>query len=531
MNLQLFPYPGADGFKSDFVRSTTNGELAQVRDFKCYEQPTIRFKPVQQAPTGAYNARVAAFSATGYTAVAFLYTEAAGAAPRVLATTPVMDWNASGYFDGVLDLNTEEAIADTAALAAGTGLEVRFCFVLFNASGEPTIAEQPTRLFNAPPPADLPDPTAVTETIFANLLELSLADTAEVRWDRTDNTMEARAAVWRDATLSGPLRLECPASTPHGNTTALLTDETVVTVQGVTGRLYQLDLHVRGLNVVTTFSGGTAFGLMNIGGAHTHPTSNPWWIEVSDPPQIIFLNRADAAADRRAIDYLCSVTAKAGATITLAYDTQDHGLDNWSSEILVPGVNPYPAEFDGHFMQLDLEPQLARQTGRETLWIPAAAMTPRTTDGPTNATAETATNKVMQETLEFDPDTNQFAQFDVAMPKSWNRGAVTAEFHWQAGAGSGSARWGIQGLALSDGDAIEAAFGTAQKVTDALGTVDTLRISAETGAITIAGTPAVNDLVIFQVFREADHAADTLAELAQLKGVRLFYNTNAKNDA
>ena len=86
----------------------------------------------------------------------------------------------------------------------------------------------------------------------------------------------------------------------------------------------------------------------------------------------------------------------------------------------------------------------------------------------------------------------EFAQFSMQMPKGWNEGTVTALFVWShaATATNFGVVWGIQGLAVSDDDALDAAFGTAQTVTDTGGTTSDLYRSPETAAVTIGGTPA-----------------------------------------
>ena len=49
--------------------------------------------------------------------------------------------------------------------------------------------------------------------------------------------------------------------------------------------------------------------------------------------------------------------------------------------------------------------------GKHTVWMPAGAMTPRTTNGPASGTFETTTHKVMIKTLDFDAATAEYAQF------------------------------------------------------------------------------------------------------------------------
>jgi hypothetical protein len=171
--------------------------------------------------------------------------------------------------------------------------------------------------------------------------------------------------------------------------------------------------------------------------------------------------------------------------------------------------------------------------GVQDVPIMAAAMTPRTTNGAAAGSSETATNKVMRITLDFDPATNEYAQFAVPMPKSWNEGTVIAKFIWAAATGTAAqvARWGIQGAAFSDNDGLDSAFGTAQEVDDALQATGNVHHSAWTSPMTIAGSPADRDLVVFQVFRNAAHANDTLTGDALLIGVVLQLTMNLADDS
>lgn len=161
--------------------------------------------------------------------------------------------------------------------------------------------------------------------------------------------------------------------------------------------------------------------------------------------------------------------------------------------------------------------------------IMAGSMTARTTNGAASGSSETTTNKVMYGTLDFDQSTDEFAQFMFPMPPSWDEGTVTAQFLWTATT-TGNVVWGIQGVAISDDDVVDAAFGTAQTVTDGVTAANDLMISSYTSAMTIGGTPAENDLVVFQVYRDADNGSDTLAADAKLIAVRLKFSTNAADD-
>jgi hypothetical protein len=172
-------------------------------------------------------------------------------------------------------------------------------------------------------------------------------------------------------------------------------------------------------------------------------------------------------------------------------------------------------------------------TGKQSIWIPAGAMTARTTNGAAAGTAETTTNKVMIKTLDFDASTQEFAQFSIRMPKSWNESTVTFAPVWSHAATSTNfgVVWQLAGLALSNDDAMDAAFGTEQTSADTGGTTNDLYEGPESSAITIAGSPAEGDTVIFQVARAPANGSDTMAIDARLHGIVLYITTTAGNDA
>ena len=174
----------------------------------------------------------------------------------------------------------------------------------------------------------------------------------------------------------------------------------------------------------------------------------------------------------------------------------------------------------------------ARGQGKETIFVPASAMISRTTNGPSVGTTELSSNKIMVRTLDFDTTTQEFAQFSVWMPKSWNLGTVTFQPTFsQLTTAAGGVVFGLAGVAVSDGDTMDAAFGTAQTSTKTAGTLNTEYQGPESSAITIAGTPVAGDRVIFQVNRTVADGSDTLAQDARLHGIRLFFTTNAVTDA
>ena len=170
--------------------------------------------------------------------------------------------------------------------------------------------------------------------------------------------------------------------------------------------------------------------------------------------------------------------------------------------------------------------------GKETIWVPAAAMYGATTNGADAQQVETTATRPDMKVLDFDKDTDEFAQFSIAMPKSWNEGTLTYQVYWTPGStNTGDCIFGLQAVACADNDTIDVAYGTAVNVTDAgIGTVEDQQISSESGAVTVAGSPAAGELTYFQLFRDANAGGDTFTADARVLGVKIFFTTDAPND-
>jgi len=173
------------------------------------------------------------------------------------------------------------------------------------------------------------------------------------------------------------------------------------------------------------------------------------------------------------------------------------------------------------------------QAGKHSLWIPAAAMSPTVSNGCSNLTVvETTSGRPDMVVLDFDKDSDEFAQFSVAFPKSWNAGTITFQLFWSGLAATTGIAMSLQGVSFADNDSIDTAYGTAVVVQDdAQGAVEELLVSAESGAVTIAGSPGDNELCYFRIGRDVSDSNDDMAGDCRLHGVKLFYTTDAANDA
>jgi hypothetical protein len=135
--------------------------------------------------------------------------------------------------------------------------------------------------------------------------------------------------------------------------------------------------------------------------------------------------------------------------------------------------------------------------------------------------------------LDFAAAADDFAQFSIAFPKSWDHSVdITYQVFWTpSSTNTDNCIWSLQGVSVIDNGTIDVAFGTAVAVTDAgIGAIEDQQVSAESGGLTIASR-AADAQTYFQIFRDANAGGDTFSGVARLLGVKIFFTTNAANDA
>ena len=166
------------------------------------------------------------------------------------------------------------------------------------------------------------------------------------------------------------------------------------------------------------------------------------------------------------------------------------------------------------------------------VYIPASAMWPRTTSGcATLAKTELSTNKINIQSLDFDASTAEYAQFIWKLPRQYDGSTITFVPDWTAASGSGDVIWKLSGRAYANDDALDQAQGTAQSSTDTLITANDQHEGPASSAITLGGSPAGGQLVLFEVYRDAAAGGDTLGVDAKLLGVTLRIGINKKASA
>ena len=174
--------------------------------------------------------------------------------------------------------------------------------------------------------------------------------------------------------------------------------------------------------------------------------------------------------------------------------------------------------------------RVLRKGGKHTIWVPAAAMYPETTNGCSSLTQVELSNGPELKCLDFADGADDHAQFTVAFPKSWNEGTITFEPFWTVtGTNTGTVAWGLSGTCFANDATINTAF-SSPVVTVALahsGTSNDLMKSAVSGNVTIQNA-AADTLCIFRIMR--DISADTQTGSARLLGIKLYYTVDAGND-
>jgi hypothetical protein len=166
--------------------------------------------------------------------------------------------------------------------------------------------------------------------------------------------------------------------------------------------------------------------------------------------------------------------------------------------------------------------------GPTNVWIPAAQWIPRTTSGCGIDSREQATGNINTDELLFDPGTAEYAQAMVVMPSNWSpTGTMTFKFHWTASVTASAPNidvvWGVRGRSYANDDPLGATMGTGVTVTDSLLAINDVHISAATSGISLAGTSAAGNPVIFEVYRDAGVTGDNYASDARLLGVEISY--------
>lgn len=132
---------------------------------------------------------------------------------------------------------------------------------------------------------------------------------------------------------------------------------------------------------------------------------------------------------------------------------------------------------------------------------------------------------------DFDASSIEAVYFQISMPSSWNEGTITFVPVWTAASGSGNVVFDLHAYAIGDNEVLNPSLGALVTSTDTLQNTGRLHRGPVSSALTIDGTPAANDMVLFRLRRNAPDAGDTLNADAKLLGIEIFLTTDSATDA
>lgn len=305
--------------------------------------------------------------------------------------------------------------------------------------------------------------------------------------------------------------------------------------------------------------------------ASNNTTTNPGWPENMAPSRVNDAARALQGALKRFWDRIGGTIASTGSgnayTITYSVSPTTYGNGEtftfkpnftnygaaslninavgWKS-IVKPSTNGLIAvaasdigsgnhlsvQFNQTADQFVIVSAFPNYQGRQTVFVPAGAMLSRATIGATaSVRSATTVNLLDLSTLDFDQNYEQYAQFSVGMPKSWDLGSLAAQFFWTTDSTTGNVVWNVQCLSAGNGDLLTVAWGSTVTVTSAAaGAATSQQVSGEATGMSCSGTPAAGDMLFFQVLRDAKNASDTAIRAARLLGLKIYYNIVAPSD-
>ena len=290
-------------------------------------------------------------------------------------------------------------------------------------------------------------------------------------------------------------------------------------------------------------------GALNVGGAVTLTGGAMLWNDSANIASDTTTDLSTATGNYVHITGTTTITGlgtvAAGALFVLVFDGALILTHNGTSLILPGAANIttvagdtliVQSEGSGNWRAIDFmrTSKLPLLQGKHTIFVPAAAMKPSVTSGCASlASTETTAGRPDMITLDFDASGDEHAQFAVAFPDSWDEGTITFRAYWTtAGAVSTGVAVCLQGVAAANDDTIDVAYGTTQLIRDnGTGTAEDLMVTAESSALTIAGSPAAGELCFFDVYRDVSDSNDDMTQDMRLIGVQIFYLLAAGNDA
>lgn len=219
-------------------------------------------------------------------------------------------------------------------------------------------------------------------------------------------------------------------------------------------------------------------------------------------------------------------------TTNYAFTQPEPGVTGWDAKL-----NNSLEAIDGEIKNRENEVVAMGNSflGRNTIWIPANAMEPSIVGGAYFSDIALGGGFPDIHVLSFDPAVGRNTQFGFAMPKQWNKGDFQYQVFWTGDVAEvNDVMWQLLGTAFANGDLLATSWsgaGAALITDTSTGVINDLKVSAISGFMTINGNPGNDEMCFFRLARVGADTGDTYTGVANLLGIKLFFDINAGNDA
>lgn len=195
---------------------------------------------------------------------------------------------------------------------------------------------------------------------------------------------------------------------------------------------------------------------------------------------------------------------QAGRQYSVVYNSSNTSYEFYGPQAIIVGIHSFPVSAD--------------------------AMTIRSASGASAFSSAAVTSLMMINGLLFGSTSAQYAEFGIPAPKSIaSGGTVTYKAIWTATQGTAAATciWQLQAVGAGDGDALDAAYGTAVDTTDLYQGVLKQHIGPVSAAVTISSF-AREDEIRFRVSRKI--SGNTLVADAILRWIVINFTLDKSSD-
>lgn len=144
--------------------------------------------------------------------------------------------------------------------------------------------------------------------------------------------------------------------------------------------------------------------------------------------------------------------------------------------------------------------------------------------------AETSSNLVNYDYLAFDTTQEENAYFQYSIPQGWDEGTLTFRYKWTntAGLAAETVVFGLKAVAISTDGVLDVAWGSEVTITSTFTAQGDVVVSAESAAVTVGGTPAEGDIIMFNMARKT--GSDDLTGDARLLEVIITFTRESGTD-